>query len=317
MLLNLTTLRSELGILLKSTAISNERKDRWLNMAQDDVATEMDAEHLTRRITFSSVADIRTYYLDCEFNKILSVRDTSNNLDLLPLTEGEIEESDPDFSYSGTPDSYSLTGLSMVSAQPSSASVVTVVSSSASDTSQTVRVNGYDPSGNPITELITLNGTTSASGTVQFTEIKQVIKNTTTAGNITVTTNSGSVGIVTIPSFLLAREFQPLNLYPVPSGINTYVVRALLKSRPMVNAEDVPDLPQSWHELVLIGAAIRGHIDRFRPTLALNLKERLWLPMVRKLKGEMGNKRGKISPVIGEGAPLIFGGRLPSNYPLE
>jgi hypothetical protein len=316
-ILNLSTLRTELGALIKSTAITNDRKDRWLNLAQDDVATAMDAEHLTHRISFTSVADTRTYYLDFEFNKILSIRDTTNNWDLMPLTEGQLEENDPDFSYSGTPDSYSLTGLSMVAAQPTSASVVTIVSSSASDTSQKVRVNGFDANGTAITELISLNGTTNAVGSTSFTEIKQVLKDTTTAGNVTVTTNSGVVTVVRIPSFSLAREYQPINLYPVPSGANVYVVRGMQKARPMVNAEDIPDLPQSWHELVLVGAAIRGHIDRFRPTLALNLKAQLWEPKVKQLRGEMGNKRGKFSPVIGEGSSIIFGGRLPSNYPLE
>jgi hypothetical protein len=315
MLLNLETLRSELGVLIKATAISNDRKDRWINMAQDDVITEMDAEHLTRRISFSSVADQRSYSLDIEFNKILSVRDITNQLDLLPLTEGEIEESDPDFSYKGTPDSYSVTGLSMVQNQPSSASVITVVSSFASDSAQRVRLNGFDANGVDVTELLTLNGTTNVVGSVQFKEITQVVKSSTTVGDVLVT--AGAETIVRIPSFSLAREFQPINLYPIPSGVNEYVVRGLKKARLMVNPEDIPDLPQSWHELVLIGAAIRGHLDRFRPSLALSLKDRMWDPMVKKLKGEMGNKRGRVSPVIGDGAPLIFGGRLPSNYPLD
>ena len=203
----------------------------------------------------------------------------------------------------------------MVQNQPSSASVVTVVSSSASDTSQTVRINGTDENGTQITELLTLNGVTDVVGSTSFTEINQVVKGSTTTGNITVTSNSGAVTIVRISSFQLAREFQPINLFPTPSGAVTYVIRGMQRARPMVNAEDTPDLPQSWHELVLVGAAIRGHLDRMRPTMAFNLKTQIFDPKLKELKGEMGNKRGKYSPVIGDGPDVMFGGQLPYNYP--
>lgn len=316
MLLNLSTLRSELANMIKNTSISTERRDRWLNLAQDDVVTEMDPEHLDTTITFSSVAAQRTYYIDTEFNQILSLTDTTNDLELVSATEGEIIEVDPDFSDSGTSYNYSITGMSWVSGQPSSASVITVVSSSASDTTQKVRINGLDGNGVEITELLSLNGTSDVVGSISFSEIRQMVKDTSTVGIMTATSNAAAVTIVRIPAHLLAKQYQPINLFPIPSGVSVYSVRGMRRPRQMFNTQDYPDLPASYHELVLIGGAIRGHIDRFRPTLARSLMAEQWKPMVKKLKGQMGNKRVKRSPIVSGGIPIFFGGRLPSDFPL-
>ena len=97
MILNLDTLRSELSNRLKNSAISVSRRDRWLNLSQDEIAISMDPDHLITLTTFTAVANQRSYNLDVEFNKVLSVRDTTNDIDLTQVSESEIEEFDPDF----------------------------------------------------------------------------------------------------------------------------------------------------------------------------------------------------------------------------
>lgn len=317
MLLNLGTLRSELVDLIKSKSITNTRRDRWLNQAQSDVAAEMDCEHLNVTKTFSSVANQRTYHFGFEFNKVLSLRDTTNNIDLTELTEGEIEEMDPDFSDTGTPYSYSITGMSWVENQPSSASVITIVSDSASDTTQTVTINGFDANNTEITETLSLNGLTPAVGTTSFTEITHISKSESTAGIVTATSNSAAVTVIRIPAAQLAKQYQPLNLYYIPSAINVYKVRGIRRPRMMISANDYPDFPEAYHELVLIGAVIRGHLDRFRPSLALKVRQELWEPLVKRLKGEMGNKRGKSSPVIHGSPSPRYGGWLGPDFPYQ
>ena len=315
MLLNLSTLRSELADLIKSKAIDNTRKDRWLNLAQSDVAAEMDCEHLNITKSFSSVANQRSYHFGFEFNKVLSLRDTTNNIELEQMRESEIESIDPDSSDTGTPFAYSITGMSWVENQPSSASVLTIVSDNTNDTTQTVRVKGYDANGTEIQEQISLNGTTSAAGSVSFTSITHLSKSDVTSGIVTVTSNSAAVTVVRLPAYFKAKQFQPLNLYYIPSGVNAYKVRGIKRPTQMVYAEDYPDFPESYHELVLIGGAIRGHLDRFRPTLAFQLKDKLWMPTVKRLMGEMGNKRGKTSSVIGGSYSPHYGGWLGPDFP--
>mgnify|MGYP007031181389 CR=1 FL=1 len=315
MLLNLSTLRTELANLVKGTAITNDRRDRWLNLAQDDLATELDPENLDFSHTFSSVASQRTYNAPFEFNKIYSVIDTTNDIELTNLTEGELEEQDPDRSDTGTSYYYAQSGLSWVTNQPSSSSVLTMVSSAAGDTTQTVRVNGLDSSSVQATESFALNGVASVVGTTSFSNILQVIKSATTTGNITVTSNAAAVTNVVIPAFLLARQHQPINLYPIPSGVNSYRIRGIRRPWPLVNAQDIPDFPEAYHELVLIGACIRGHLDLFRPTIARNLKLQEWQPKVEKLKGEMGNKRSKYSTVLDSNGRSYPRFNLGSNYP--
>jgi hypothetical protein len=61
---------------------------------------------------------------------------------------------------------------------------IVVDSSGAGDTTQTVRIRGYDCLGNKVTETIALNGTTGVVGTKAFLRVTQVIVSATMAGNL-------------------------------------------------------------------------------------------------------------------------------------
>lgn len=65
------------------------------------------------------------------------------------------------------------------------AGVLTYVSSSASDTTQTVTVYGLNGSNVPISETITLNGTTDVVGTTSFTQVTGASKSAATVGTVT------------------------------------------------------------------------------------------------------------------------------------
>lgn len=297
---NLTALRSELTNLLKTNnnAVSTSRILDWLNQAQDDVATEMDPDNLIVTTSITTVSGTRRYTTDLEFNKIMSVVDTTNNVPLDPISETDVEDIDSELSQTGSPNFYTVYGLDWVREQPSSASVVTVVSSSASDTTQKVRINGI-VSGSVDTELLTLNGTTNVNGTKSFSEIHSIAKDGTTTGRITVTTNSGGVTNAILAPSRYAEQRQALFLWPIPDGAYTMRVRGVRRTRPMLNNEDFPDLPEAYHDLVLIRAKIRGHEDLFRFSIAEALREREYMPMLQKLKKQMGNNRGRRSFVIG------------------
>jgi len=102
-----------------------------------------------------------------------------------------------------------------------SARVVTVVSTSASDTGSVV-VSGLDANYNPAVEDINFNGTTSGTGSVQFKRVSSAVYKDSGANNvgtITLTANSTTVGVIE-PSV-----GQTLNgIYTVPAGHTAYML---------------------------------------------------------------------------------------------
>jgi hypothetical protein len=78
---------------------------------------------------------------------------------------------------------------------------VSVVSANAGDTTQTVTISGTDVYGVPMTQTLTLNGTTTASGAKAFSRVTRVAVSAALAGNLTV----GSTDVLGLPYFLRDR----------------------------------------------------------------------------------------------------------------
>lgn len=99
--------------------------------------------------------------------------------------------------------------------------VITVVSTSASDTGSIV-VYGLDANYNPTVEEIDFNGTTSGTGTVQFKRVNSAIYKDSGANNvgaITLSANGNTVGLIE------AGIGQTLNgIYTVPAGYTAYIL---------------------------------------------------------------------------------------------
>lgn len=315
--LNLSTLRSELGQKIKKTNLANARLDRWLNMGVDDVVRSVDSDHLITETTITAVADQRTYYVpDCMPGGIAQIVDTSNDRILIKLTESDVEAIDPDRDDSGDARFYTTFGFTEYEGQPDQAATVNIVSASASDTAQTVRIYGLV---NAVIddESITLNGTTMATGTKSFTAIYGVRKSTTTVGRVRVTVNdSATTRIADIAPNFLIRQYQPFNLYHVPDTTDSYRVRFYRQPRPLINAEDVPDVSSDqYHEGVLIAASIRGHRDLFDFERAGQVLKEEWLPFLKQFKINQSKNRTNKAPVIGGTISDLFEyARLPGNY---
>lgn len=69
---------------------------------------------------------------------------------------------------------------------PTATEILTVVSSAAGDTTQTLNVTGRDGSGAIVTDAIALNGTTPANGTQVFERILHMSLSAAAAGTVTV-----------------------------------------------------------------------------------------------------------------------------------
>ena len=108
---------------------------------------------------------------------------------------------------------------------PASAATLGVISSSASDT-MPVLISGLDANYWPITEVVTLDGTSSVSTTKAFLRVNSaVILAGENAGNITITSGVTVVGYISIGKGLT----QACN-YTIPVGHSLYLYRIDLTS---------------------------------------------------------------------------------------
>lgn len=100
--------------------------------------------------------------------------------------------------------------------------VITVVSTSASDTGSVV-VSGLDVNYNPITEEIDFNGLTSGTGTVQFKRVNSALYKDSGANNVGVITLTANGG--TVVGLIEVGIGQTLNgIYTVPAGHTAYML---------------------------------------------------------------------------------------------
>jgi hypothetical protein len=101
-----------------------------------------------------------------------------------------------------------------------SAATMDIVSSSTSDTMQ-VLISGLDANYNEISETVTLNGTTSVSGTTAFLRINSaIILADSNVGNITI--SSGGQTYAFIGATLGTTQSS---VYTVPAGHSLYLTR--------------------------------------------------------------------------------------------
>src|SRR3990167_163996 len=102
---------------------------------------------INRKTTLATVANQRTYEMPIDFGEIVSVVDTTSNRVLDVITEQEwIQKYGSSLVTTGVPFVVILNGDGTVLTQPSSASKLTFVSSSSSDTTQSALIRGISGS---------------------------------------------------------------------------------------------------------------------------------------------------------------------------
>lgn len=102
---------------------------------------------------------------------------------------------------------------------PSVASTMLVTSSSASDTAVTILISGLNASYTPITEYVTLTGTSAVTTTNSFFRINSVI---TTAGNAVGTIYVKDAGGVTYAQINIGNGKTNMSIFTVPAGYTLY-----------------------------------------------------------------------------------------------
>ncbi|MBU2062703.1 MAG: hypothetical protein KKH44_12760 [Bacteroidetes bacterium] len=167
----------------------------------------------------------------------------------------------------GNPLCYRQWEMSGVATKLAVADTIDVVSSSASDASDselTVTVWGYV---NNIlqSESYTLNGTTAVTGSTSF-DAREIFvsKSKNTVGTITITENSGSTTLTTIGKEERNPLHKVISLYPIPSAAITIYVEGWGHMKEMVRDGDTPPFDQSYHYVVRLGtlAKVYQHLGK-------------------------------------------------------
>lgn len=104
---------------------------------------------------------------------------------------------------------------------PPAATIMQMVSSSASDTAVSVRVMGLNALYDPITEIVTLNGTTPVSTIGSYLRINSLV---TVAGNAAGNITLSAAG-VTYGKILTGVGRSQMSLFSVPAGYSFYLNR--------------------------------------------------------------------------------------------
>lgn len=207
-------------------------------------------------LTFASVIGQSTYSFPQAFETINNVRQITNDRPLKERSIDWLRAVDPGDRSSGTPAYYIPMGLSPVQANPASTGLW-VASSSGADTTQTVRARVVRTGGQiPAAMSVVLTGTTRAQlAPTTLTDIVKIISfsiSAVGAGDITLydAAAAGNALMVIPANTSKAIQVQLVRLFPTPSTVDTYTVDGEIKILDLVNSDDIPLLPDSFHDLV-------------------------------------------------------------------
>lgn len=210
--------------------------------------------------TFASVADQYRYAL-AHIDEVKRMWETTNDLRLRPMSLDEYRRRAPDPTVvTGVPTHYAFVGYQPVAKQPADASEIFVKSSSASDTTQTCYVELDITGGYPRTLSVTLTGTTAVTLAAAVTtgeRIRKFYLSATAVGSVTLHEDSGSgTELARIGIGQTSQRYWVFHLYPTPADALTYSCDVVLPVTDLAQNTDEPRMPEKFHDLLELGAAM-------------------------------------------------------------
>jgi hypothetical protein len=219
-------------------------------------------------VTFSTEASRRVYALHEEFGRPLYIRNNTTKDYLEEVPYRGLPEDGMDWN-NDTGDAWHFfyAGMQPISKQPSSATPVTIVSSSTSDSGSTyaVTIYGQNASGHVVSESISPTGTTSVSSTLSFSPVVDVVKATTWSGTLTMTIGSDTV-LTLLPS-QMGKQYKTIQLIELPAAAQTIGYRFFRQVRHLSADSDVPLIPAPWSDLLVWDALMQmaGYLTETTP----------------------------------------------------
>lgn len=192
-----------------------------------------------QRVDLSVSATSEDTILPDDFYDCVSLIDKTNKIKLVQIdtqqwTHGDVSAIDT----AGTSKQYILLD-DVVSTQPSSASVITFSSLSASDTTQTFYVRGI-VGGVEDYESGTLNGTTPVATSKSFSRIYAIGFDAVRVGLVTITANSGATAVASVAREALQTRYKKVRLVPISSQSLTLEMTYIQKALPLSQNYDYP-----------------------------------------------------------------------------
>ena len=255
--------RGQAAVQNTSTSTSNANdllpkvKD-WGRTRYDRIMRAFPWSILTRTYDLTATASTRDYALRYDLEGIIKIWDTTNGSELIEKDiRDHVRFKALDLEIvgnvqTGAPTNYMQIGAKSVSALLTIADKVQVLSSSASDiTPMVVRVTG-EVSGMPVSESITLTGTTAVDSTNTFDASAEL--------TVTIGTSNGTLqdlaGVVTVREKTTATNilaklapgeraplFRWIRLSPTPASSSVLQVWYKKKWRSLVHDLDAPLIP--------------------------------------------------------------------------
>jgi hypothetical protein len=209
----------------------------YINARYFQILRAINWQCIRKDYTFDTTASQQEYVLPDDFGKEIQVVDKTNGRELIKTDLQKLITDFPDaYEDSGSVERYYILE-DTVQNQPTSASVLSIVSSSNSDTTQTILIRGI-VDGVETTESVTLNGTTSVSTTNEFSRVKAISKSGNTNGYITISAGSITIGVLA-PKILEGR-YKKIGLHYVPTTSLTIGVPYIIKPLPLTEDYDYP-----------------------------------------------------------------------------
>lgn len=254
-----------------STALKSIIKT-YLNNRYFQVLRSINWDSVEPDFTISVVSGTSTYGLPQDFGKELACRDTTNSITLSKTSLEEIYRNSPEMTTdSGSAslytildshvqctvsdeivlgyglDPYGITGWG----SPSTASVLSLVSTSASDTSIVVYIRGI-VNGINTYEQVTLTGTTPVNTVNAFSSVKFISKSAISVGKVSITSNSGANVVALFPTDMLTFIQKAIRFFYTPTNSFTVALPYIIKPMPLVEDYDYPLIDIS--DLLELGA---------------------------------------------------------------
>lgn len=202
-----------------------------------------------RRFTFSTVASQEAYTLPKLVGEVYKIKSSASPYDVQVIGEDLFDKCVPNPTTTGDPEFARLFEMVGVETQPTSASTITVVSSSASDTTQTVLVKGL-VSNEVDYEEFALNGTTQVTGSKSFSQIYAVSKSDVTVGRISVKSNGATVTNTTLAPQDTTIRLRVLRLYPISANTTTITIKCFGLAPELTRAYEDTEIPKRWDYVI-------------------------------------------------------------------
>lgn len=213
---------------------------RYANDSYFDILKRVNFEEIDDDYSFNTVAGTKDYILPRNFGKEVYVYDATNKIEIPGVSLQElINLNSADLEATGNIQKYVILNKP-VRLQPTSASTLSVVSSSASDSSQTVAIKYLDSNGIEIYETVTLTGTTPVVTSGSAVEILSISKSAVSVGRITVTANAGAVTVAVLAPADLAYFVSAVRFHYTPNGVVTINIPFIKRPYPLYNDYDQP-----------------------------------------------------------------------------